>query len=181
MKNYIDDDKKLHCEVWNRVEVHCTVYFCAFQRPAILASHEFQVFLVLILYLFLLKLYYSLCSLFACVNMCKQWEFGGFSFLHHETHICWSRGSNGDQKQFVSSQQIWCDAISCRFHTIYMHSYLFYSVGRAIDWAVSPWLPTTAASVRGQSGHVGFVVNKVALGQVFSEYFGFPANLHSTY
>jgi hypothetical protein len=24
------------------------------------------------------------------------------------------------------------------------------------------------------SGHVGFVVNKVALGQVFSEYFGFP-------
>jgi hypothetical protein len=30
------------------------------------------------------------------------------------------------------------------------------------------------------SGHLGFVVDKVALGQVFSEYFGFPANLHST-
>jgi hypothetical protein len=30
------------------------------------------------------------------------------------------------------------------------------------------------------SGQVGFVVDKVALGQVFSEYFGFPANLHST-
>jgi hypothetical protein len=28
---------------------------------------------------------------------------------------------------------------------------------------------------------VGFVVDKVGLGQVFSEYFGFPpANLHST-
>jgi hypothetical protein len=27
---------------------------------------------------------------------------------------------------------------------------------------------------------VGFVVDKVALGQVFSEYFGSPANLHST-
>jgi hypothetical protein len=27
---------------------------------------------------------------------------------------------------------------------------------------------------------VGFVVNKVPLGQIFSEYFGFPANLHST-
>jgi hypothetical protein len=25
-----------------------------------------------------------------------------------------------------------------------------------------------------RSGHVGFVVDKVALGQVFSEYFGFP-------
>jgi hypothetical protein len=27
---------------------------------------------------------------------------------------------------------------------------------------------------------VGFVVDNVALGQVFSEYFGSPANLHST-
>jgi hypothetical protein len=27
---------------------------------------------------------------------------------------------------------------------------------------------------------VGFVVDKVALGQVFSEYFGSPANIHST-
>jgi hypothetical protein len=27
---------------------------------------------------------------------------------------------------------------------------------------------------------VGFVVDKLALGQVFSEYFSFPANLHST-
>jgi hypothetical protein len=27
---------------------------------------------------------------------------------------------------------------------------------------------------------VGFVVDKMALGQVISEYFGFPANLHST-
>jgi hypothetical protein len=30
------------------------------------------------------------------------------------------------------------------------------------------------------SGHVAFVVDKVALGQVFSEYFGSLANLHST-
>jgi hypothetical protein len=30
------------------------------------------------------------------------------------------------------------------------------------------------------SGHVGFVVDKVALGQDISEYFGFPANSHST-
>jgi hypothetical protein len=27
---------------------------------------------------------------------------------------------------------------------------------------------------------VGFVVDNVTLGQVFSEYFGFPANVHST-
>jgi hypothetical protein len=27
------------------------------------------------------------------------------------------------------------------------------------------------------SGHVGFVVNKVALGQIFSKYFGFPSQL----
>jgi hypothetical protein len=27
---------------------------------------------------------------------------------------------------------------------------------------------------------VGYVVDKVALGQVFSKYFGFPANVYST-
>jgi hypothetical protein len=42
-------------------------------------------------------------------------------------------------------------------------------VGHVIAQAVSRWLPTVA-----RSGHVGFVVDKVALGQVFSEYFGFP-------
>jgi hypothetical protein len=46
--------------------------------------------------------------------------------------------------------------------------------GRAIAQAVSRWLPTAAARVRTRSGHVGFMVDKVALGQVFSEYFGFP-------
>jgi hypothetical protein len=53
-------------------------------------------------------------------------------------------------------------------------------IGRAITQAVSRWLPTTAVRVRTRSGHVGFVVDKVALGQVFSEYFGSPANHLST-
>jgi hypothetical protein len=43
-----------------------------------------------------------------------------------------------------------------------------------IAQAVSRWFPTAAARVRSLSDHVGFVVDKVALGQVFSEYFGFP-------
>jgi hypothetical protein len=47
--------------------------------------------------------------------------------------------------------------------------------GRAIAQAVSRWLPTDPGS-----GQVGFVVENVALGQVFSEYFGSSANLHST-
>jgi hypothetical protein len=46
--------------------------------------------------------------------------------------------------------------------------------GRAIAQAVSRWFPTAAARVRARSNHVGFVVDKLALGQVFSEYFGFP-------
>jgi hypothetical protein len=41
--------------------------------------------------------------------------------------------------------------------------------------AVSRWLPTVAARV----WQVGFVMDKVALGQVFSEYFGFPCQNHS--
>jgi hypothetical protein len=47
------------------------------------------------------------------------------------------------------------------------------TVGRALAQAVSRWRPIAAARVRARSGHVGFVVDKVALGQVFSEYFGF--------
>jgi hypothetical protein len=48
-------------------------------------------------------------------------------------------------------------------------------LGRAIAQAVSRWLPTAAA--RGSSPVLvmwDFVVDKVVLGQVFSEYFGFP-------
>jgi hypothetical protein len=52
--------------------------------------------------------------------------------------------------------------------------------GSAIAQAVSRWFPTAAARVRPRSRHVGFVVEKVTLGQVFSEYFGFPSNPHST-
>jgi hypothetical protein len=46
--------------------------------------------------------------------------------------------------------------------------------GRAVAQVVSRWLPTAAARVKPGSSHVGFVVDKVALGHVFSEYFGFP-------
>jgi hypothetical protein len=34
--------------------------------------------------------------------------------------------------------------------------------------------PTRQPRFKPRSGHVGFVVDKVTLGQVFSEYFGFP-------
>jgi hypothetical protein len=54
------------------------------------------------------------------------------------------------------------------------------SAGRAIAQAVSRWLPTEAARVRARVWQVGFVVDKVALGQVSSEYFVSPVNLHST-
>jgi hypothetical protein len=42
---------------------------------------------------------------------------------------------------------------------------------------VSRRLPTSASLFRARSGHVGFVVDKVALGQVFSEYFSFPCHI----
>jgi hypothetical protein len=45
--------------------------------------------------------------------------------------------------------------------------------GHAIAQAVSRWVPTAAARVRARVWQVGFVVGKVALGQVFSEYFDF--------
>jgi hypothetical protein len=39
---------------------------------------------------------------------------------------------------------------------------------------VSRWLPTAVAWVRVRAQHVKFVAHKTVLGQVFSEYFGFP-------
>jgi hypothetical protein len=50
----------------------------------------------------------------------------------------------------------------------------------AITQAVSKWLPTVAARVQTRVYHVGFVVDKVALEQVFSEYLVYLANLYST-
>jgi hypothetical protein len=46
-------------------------------------------------------------------------------------------------------------------------------VGRAIAEAVSRWLYTAAAWVHARIWQVGFGVDKVASGQVFSKYFGF--------
>jgi hypothetical protein len=46
--------------------------------------------------------------------------------------------------------------------------------GCAIAEVVSRWLPTAAARVRARVWKMGFVVDKVALGKVFSEFFGFP-------
>jgi hypothetical protein len=45
--------------------------------------------------------------------------------------------------------------------------------------AVSRWLPTALARVRARVWQVGFVVDKVASGQIFSEYFGFPCQNRS--
>jgi hypothetical protein len=57
-----------------------------------------------------------------------------------------------------------------------------FKVGRAITQAVSRWLPTAAAQVRPRSCRVVFVVDEVALGQVFSAYFGLPcqSSFHQT-
>jgi hypothetical protein len=69
--------------------------------------------------------------------------------------------------------------------TLHKHHFIFPSActhvtvqGRAIAQAVSRWLPI--AAVRGSSPVLvmwDFVVGKVALGQVFSEYFGFPCQI----
>jgi hypothetical protein len=54
-----------------------------------------------------------------------------------------------------------------------------YRFRNAIAEAVSRWLPTAAARVRAWVWQVGFMVDKVALGQVFSEYFGLPCRNRS--
>jgi hypothetical protein len=53
-------------------------------------------------------------------------------------------------------------------------------LGCAIAQAVSRRLATEAARVRSQVRSYGFVVDEVALGKVFPEYFGCLANSHPT-
>jgi hypothetical protein len=50
------------------------------------------------------------------------------------------------------------------------------STGRAIAEAVSRWLPTAVARVQSRVWSSGICGGKVASGQVFSEYFGFPCH-----
>jgi hypothetical protein len=50
-------------------------------------------------------------------------------------------------------------------------------LGRAVAQPVSHWLPTAVAQVLIRAEHVGFVADKAALGQVFSEYLGFSCQL----
>jgi hypothetical protein len=47
--------------------------------------------------------------------------------------------------------------------------------GRAIAQAFSRRVPPRRPGFKPRSDHMGFVLNKVALGQVFSEYFRFPS------
>jgi hypothetical protein len=51
--------------------------------------------------------------------------------------------------------------------------------GHVTAEVVSCWLPTVAARVRARVWQVRFVVDKMASGQVFSEYFGFPCQNRS--
>jgi hypothetical protein len=54
-----------------------------------------------------------------------------------------------------------------------------FMIGRAIAGVVSRWLSTAAARLRARVWQVGFVVDKMASGQVFSEYFRFPCRSRS--
>jgi hypothetical protein len=47
-------------------------------------------------------------------------------------------------------------------------------LGRAVAQEVSSRLPTRRPWFEPRLDHVGFVADNAALGQVFSEYFGFP-------
>jgi hypothetical protein len=60
--------------------------------------------------------------------------------------------------------------------TCYVHAQLLavYYPGIHIAQEVSRWLPTASARVRAGGSHVGFVEEKVTLGQVFSGCFGYP-------
>jgi hypothetical protein len=60
------------------------------------------------------------------------------------------------------------------FRLLMLSPTLTHNEGCTIAQAVSRRLPTAAARVRARVRSCGSVVDKVTLGQVFSEYFSFP-------
>jgi hypothetical protein len=79
--------------------------------------------------------------------------------------------SDTSRKRFRSNEL--CTHISLGHHSNKYYINMLIN-GRAIAQAVSRWLPTEADRFRTGFGQVGFLVDKVELGQVFSGYFGFP-------
>jgi hypothetical protein len=69
-----------------------------------------------------------------------------------------------------------CDMLNCFLIYIKKLSLQKYGIseGRAILKRLVAGFPPRRPWFEPGSDHVGFVVDKVALGQVFSEYFGFP-------
>jgi hypothetical protein len=65
-------------------------------------------------------------------------------------------------------------SLSTRLHWATYQNTIIFILGRAIAQAVSYRLPTAGSGFDPRLVHVGFVVDEVALGQVCSEYFGFP-------
>jgi hypothetical protein len=66
-------------------------------------------------------------------------------------------------------------------HLATLHTFIqFYTVGRAVAQRLDAGFPPRRPGFAYRQ-HVGFVVDKEALGQVFSEYFGFPFHLFLHY
>jgi hypothetical protein len=59
------------------------------------------------------------------------------------------------------------------FHDLSILQYSKHKLGRAIAKAVTGF-PPRRPGYDPRSGHVGFMVHKVPLEQVFPEYYGFP-------
>jgi hypothetical protein len=106
----------------------------------------------------------------------NSWVQTSASRKYNSNHVC--RGFPQSLQEYDGMvQQISHDTFLPHpfLFIIYQLSYRsnLYNLNDLIQYLVSRWLPTAAARVRARVWQVGFVVDKVSLGQVFSEYFGF--------
>jgi hypothetical protein len=82
--------------------------------------------------------------------------------LYHPARYCITRDS-----PVVTEASNCCNKLSCACS-------LWPSASAASCKRLVAGFPPRRPGFDPRSGHVGFVVDKVALGQIFSEYFGFP-------
>jgi hypothetical protein len=105
------------------------------------------------------------------------------SFIHGATESISSRGNTSDLHWKVVVQISAGLTVSEHFlspsrqmQEQYLKLGHILSITFSTDCSVTMILgfPPRRPGLEPRSGHVGFVVDKVALGQIFSEYFGFP-------
>jgi hypothetical protein len=107
----------------------------------------------------------------------------GYLYKMPATYVSFVRTRQGYKRNRTSHSSVWCSRFIFRGHRNWPDSGLtwfsYFPPGMAVLWLrrLVAGLPLRRPGFDPGSVHVGFVVDKVALGQVFLRVVGFPLSI----